>query len=977
MLTSLTCRPGGISPTTIITLRLVAAQHGSRSGHKGAAEPSRSTAWPSATLKRQCASVEAAKPSAQELPAATSGYTRNQLQRAIETADIDACLYLLTQYGAEDGLTLTSSQLRTLAGLALDRGRTDQAVALLRALPNAGPRQFSVLMGECLHRRNSKALAAVLAARRAAGLRPDAYTASAEITALGASKRSGEAVLALRRAWKERGCRKVEVCNAAIGACAAAGDWKEAAAVMELLQNTTGVSPDTVTYNSLMKAAGAAGMMSEVRRLYEDLEASGLKPSPTTYSTLFTAAARNKHQDPSWLLRTFRSMRVSPNDFVLSSFFTAMSVAGKCTSAQREAVFEALADGRSRGPLNDITYAALLAFVTRQGIAERAIDVWTAALQDGVALSPHLFSSLFAACTAGSSPALVDIALDAYADLREWWGAQDKRRVAAWMERDALVAYNALMHFIGEAGQLEEALVVLEDMKREGPLPDVVTYNTAIAACGRAGDSVTALHLFREMSSSTELTPTDRTFGSLLHAFARVGDAESARQVFDSLEEAGVEPNVVLYTSFIDALVKAGDEGSLSLAFQVADDMRSRGHAPSAVTYGCLMSACEKLGDVPRAFALYRRACADGILPSDEMHDILINACTHSGKLDEALDLVKTTARSHARLQQHTLDSLVRALCGSSPGRALRMLSLMQAKGMAPSAATYVALVGACARASDGIEALALYRSMRAQGMEVDSAAGSALISCLCVSGDLPQAVQVYEEMMEAAWGPRDAREKKGNTRGRAEKHVSRGEEGAANGSRVVRRRDLPKRAQVPSASALASLTQAFAERGRLQEAWRFYMQLRRLPMGLEDATVSHRRLFEALIEGHCRQQKLERALMAFDDWKSASARWFARSSPSNSSTPTTATAAGSCSDGEASQASPPKRRQPKLSNVSLAFLEACCRAAGPSLAWRMYDVCAVMREQKERKLQENLARPEKASHHVMGSVDHSGMKRQ
>jgi hypothetical protein len=39
----------------------------------------------------------------------------------------------------------------------------------------------------------------------------------------------------------------------------------------------------------------------------------------------------------------------------------------------------------------------------------------------------------------------------------------------------------------------------------------------------------------------------------------------------------------------------------------------------------------------------------------------------------------------------------------------------------------------------------------------------------------------------------------------------------------------------------------------------------------------------------------------------------------------------------------------PRLSLVTLAFLEASCRA-DPAFEWRVYDVCAAMRQQRERK---------------------------
>ena len=66
----------------------------------------------------------------------------------------------------------------------------------------------------------------------------------------------------------------------------------------------------------------------------------------------------------------------------------------------------------------------------------------------------------------------------------------------------------------------------------------------------------------------------------------------------------------------------------------------------------------------------------------------------------------------------------------------------------------------------------------------------------------------------------------------------------------------------------------------------------------------------------------------------------------------------------------------PRLSNVTLAFLEACCRAEANRAAGeeadrfslRVYDVCATMRQQQDRKVQATLPRPRKASHHFADS---------
>jgi hypothetical protein len=191
-----------------------------------------------------------------------------------------------------------------------------------------------------------------------------------------------------------------------------------------------------------------------------------------------------------------------------------------------------------------------------------------------------------------------------------------------------------------------------------------------------------------------------------------------------ALQASGLQANAHMYTAFMDACVKEGSEDSLQLAFQLLDRMRWEGLTPTAVTLGCVLVACEKLQDVDMAFALYQQACdevggrnglvgacmglgthpcmgtrphayivqtlactsprpphlqplrtrnaqnaereqalplhSQGILPTDECHNVLINVCTEAGRLDDALEQVKRLARKHSALQQHTLNSLIR-----------------------------------------------------------------------------------------------------------------------------------------------------------------------------------------------------------------------------------------------------------------------------------------------------------------------------
>lgn len=163
----------------------------------------------------------------------------------------------------------------------------------------------------------------------------------------------------------------------------------------------------------------------------------------------------------------------------------------------------------------------------------------------------------------------------------------------------------------------------------------------------------------------------------------------------------------------------------------------------------CFLACCMPSGGTPTLSARPYCSCSQGVVPSDQMHDMLISMCTQEQRLEEAVDLVKRLARrqpspgsasaalaaaaaagaaagsalgapipsaaaeaagaaaaavgggsppsspragggsgassaSASGLQEHTLNSLIRALCGKYPDRALRLLSLCQVR-MRPS----------------------------------------------------------------------------------------------------------------------------------------------------------------------------------------------------------------------------------------------------------------------------------------------------
>ena len=94
----------------------------------------------------------------------------------------------------------------------------------------------------------------------------------------------------------------------------------------------------------------------------------------------------------------------------------------------------------------------------------------------------------------------------------------------------------------------------------------------------------------------------------------------------------------------------------------IMDTMHDAGMQPSAITYGVALASCEASKDADQAFKLYNEACQAGVIPTDNLHNALIKVCVSVGKLDDALEQIKNLIRAHGHMQQHTINSLTRAL---------------------------------------------------------------------------------------------------------------------------------------------------------------------------------------------------------------------------------------------------------------------------------------------------------------------------
>ncbi|KAH7286878.1 hypothetical protein KP509_32G026200 [Ceratopteris richardii] len=150
-----------------------------------------------------------------------------------------------------------------------------------------------------------------------------------------------------------------------------------------------------------------------------------------------------------------------------------------------------------------------------------------------------------------------------------------------------LVVGSTLIHFYAECGKIGEARTVFDML----PNYDVVCWNTMIAGYTRHGEYLEAKRCLEAMGDHG-LIPDVRTYCSILAACGRTGEGDEGNKYLKSMEESfGVLPDRWHFTCMIDLLCR---EGKLDKAGIL---LRSSPFSPDVSGQRALLSAYRSHGD--------------------------------------------------------------------------------------------------------------------------------------------------------------------------------------------------------------------------------------------------------------------------------------------------------------------------------------------------------------------------------------------
>ena len=187
---------------------------------------------------------------------------------------------------------------------------------------------------------------------------------------------------------------------------------------------------------------------------------------------------------------------------------------------------------------------------------------------------------------------------------------------------------HAIMKDVGQRGYPNAATQAFQWMQSQGWCRlDPRLYATMIDILGSSGFLDFAEMIFADMDDSVKKDVV--LYNTLLHARSNAGQVEAALEMFSSMKEEGLKPDLYTYNTVMNMYVKAG--ASLAKVVSLFKEMCVEGIVPDVVSYDILLAACASAEYVKQAKQIFDAMKKRGVKPTVVSYTSLITVYANSG----------------------------------------------------------------------------------------------------------------------------------------------------------------------------------------------------------------------------------------------------------------------------------------------------------------------------------------------------------
>lgn len=420
----------------------------------------------------------------------------------------------------------------------------------------------------------------------------------------------------------------------------------------------SGVEPNSYTFPFLLKSCAKFGAAQEGKQIHGHVLKLELDSDAFVHTSLINMYAKNGELDNARLVFDKSPLRDAVS---FTALITGYVSSGSMDDARR--LFDEI-------PIRDaVSWNAMISGYAQSGRFEEALVLFLEMRKANVAPNESTMLTVLSACAQSGS-----------LDLGKW--------VASWIEDHGLSSnvrlVNALIDMYSKCGALDTARGLFDAMHQR----DVISWNVMIGGYTHESRYKEALALFRLMLR-LNAEPNDVTFLGILPACAHLGALDLGKWIHVYIDKKFQSlTNTCLRTSLIDMYAKCGN---IEAAKQVFDDMEAK----SLASWNAMITGLAMHGHANAALELFSKMADEGFKPDDITFVGILSACNHGGLVDLGRQYFSSMTKDYhisPQLQHYgcMIDLLGRA------GRFDEAEALMKTMEMKPDGAVWGSLLGAC-----------------------------------------------------------------------------------------------------------------------------------------------------------------------------------------------------------------------------------------------------------------------------------------
>ncbi|KAM0944945.1 putative tetratricopeptide-like helical domain superfamily [Dioscorea sansibarensis] len=342
--------------------------------------------------------------------------------------------------------------------------------------------------------------------------------------------------------------------------------------------------------------------------------------------------------------------------------------------------------------------------------------------------------------------------------------------------------YTTAIDSLVVAQRFEEAEAVFKDMVLSGLAPDVASC-TVLWMAGREREAIGVLKLMLHEQCHLNV----HTYTPIVQAYCSNGRIVKAKRLVDSMRNFGCSPNTVTYNVLIEGLCKVGYFSDVE---KLLEESTSMGWKPDVITYSIYMNGLCKNGDADRAFEQLEAMLEKGLNPNSVTLNILLDCLCQCFKVWEAEHLLGRSRELEWDVNVVNYNTVMSGLCKSEKSSAvLKLLGDMMKKGIDPNIRTFTIVIHSLCRAGKLWEAKfvierrvfvanvvtytilmqyfcwegslgevqLLFAKMQVEGIQPNVVTYSVMVDCFCRQGKYSEAIDYFVSSLDGGFSPRVA----------------------------------------------------------------------------------------------------------------------------------------------------------------------------------------------------------------------------